>query len=96
MKCSKASFLSGSVVQFRLERRPVTAEVTGSSPVGVAKYCPLAQSVEHAAVNRAVVGSSPTWAAIHRESDETCLGYRELKVCKKRVCFHKTPENVNP
>ena len=27
-------------------------------------YGPLAQSAEHAAVNRGVVGSSPTWAAI--------------------------------
>ena len=27
------------------------------------RYCPVAQSVEHAAVNRAVVGSSPTGAA---------------------------------
>ena len=28
------------------------------------KYASLAQSVEHAAVNRGVVGSSPTWGAI--------------------------------
>ena len=27
------------------------------------KYCPVAQLVEHAAVNRAVVGSSPTGGA---------------------------------
>ncbi len=28
------------------------------------KYSPIAQPVEHATVNRRVVGSSPTWGAI--------------------------------
>ena len=47
--------------------------MTGSNPVSSTKplaaikpdiYSPLAQSVEHAAVNRGVVGSSPTRGAI--------------------------------
>ena len=62
-----------------LERRPVTAEVTGSSPVWVVhkwttverllcilciNYGILAQPVEHLTVNQGVVGSSPTGGAI--------------------------------
>ena len=31
---------------------------------GLNRYSSIAQSVEHAAVNRRVVGSSPTWGAI--------------------------------
>ena len=31
-------------------------------------YSSIAQSVEHAAVNRRVVGSSPTWGAKEKES----------------------------
>ena len=60
-----------------LERRPVTAEVESSSLFWVVyfqmkvnenlfafqEYSSLAQSVEHAAVNRSVVGSSPTGGA---------------------------------
>ena len=38
-------------------------------------YASLAQSVEHAAVNRSVVGSSPTRGAIKRECRRKCGGF---------------------
>ena len=49
-----------------LERRPVTAEVVGSSPIQVAifwlskSYASVAQSVEQRTENPRVVGSIPT------------------------------------
>ena len=42
-----------------LERRPVTAEVTGSSPVWVVLYGILAQLGEHLPYKQRVIGSSP-------------------------------------
>ena len=36
---------------------------------GPFSYASLAQSVEHAAVNRRVVGSSPTWGARKRDTE---------------------------
>ena len=42
-----------------LERRPVTAEVTGSSPVWVAYNGVLAQLGEHLPYKQRVIGSSP-------------------------------------
>ncbi len=36
-------------------------------------YSSIAQSVEHAAVNRRVVGSSPTWGAILRKSESVLI-----------------------
>ncbi len=42
-----------------LERRPVTAEVTGSSPVRVVFNGVLAQLGEHLPYKQRVIGSSP-------------------------------------
>ena len=57
LKYNMASWLSW------LERRPVTAEVAGSSPAGVAsrnaKFGILAQLGEHLPYKQGVTGSSP-------------------------------------
>ena len=53
MNVSMAQWLSW------LERRPVTAEVTGSSPVWVVLYGILAQLGEHLPYKQRVTGSSP-------------------------------------
>ena len=45
-----------------LERRPVTAEVVGSSPIRVAIFASVAQLVEQRTENPRVVGSIPTGA----------------------------------
>ena len=50
---NKASWLSG------LERRPVTAEVAGSSPAGVVLSGIIAQLGEHLPYKQGVTGSSP-------------------------------------
>ena len=42
----------------------------GFEGISFNKYSSIAQSVEHAAVNRAVVGSSPTRGAFFVLSDE--------------------------
>ena len=42
-----------------LERRPVTAEVAGSSPAWVVQYGILAQLGEHLPYKQRVIGSSP-------------------------------------
>ena len=42
-----------------LERRPVTAEVAGSSPAWVVQYGILAQLGEHLPYKQRVTGSSP-------------------------------------
>ena len=42
-----------------LERRPVTAEVAGSSPAGVVKSGIIAQLGEHLPYKQGVIGSSP-------------------------------------
>ena len=42
-----------------LERRPVTAEVVGSSPIRVVFYGILAQLGEHLPYKQRVIGSSP-------------------------------------
>ena len=47
----------------RLRQRPLTPLTWVRFPHGSPKYSSLAQSVEHAAVNRRVVGSSPTGGA---------------------------------
>ena len=44
--------------------RKVESRVRSYASVKGAFHAPLAQSVEHAAVNRSVVGSSPTRGAI--------------------------------
>ena len=49
-----------------LSRHTVTVKNTGSNPVRTANGG-LAQSVERAAVNRQVVGSSPSSPAIKKE-----------------------------
>ena len=46
-------------------------------------YSSIAQSVEHAAVNRRVVGSSPTWGAKEKESLLRFLFSFCLNVLKK-------------
>ncbi len=43
--------------------RGVTDTAT-NNPTNTTKYALIAQSVEHAAVNRGVTGSSPVWGAI--------------------------------
>ena len=45
------------------ERRPVTSEARGSSPLRCANYSLVAQLVEHSTVNRVVAGSSPARGA---------------------------------
>ena len=42
-----------------LERRPVTAEVVGSSPIRVVTFGILAQLGEHLPYKQRVIGSSP-------------------------------------
>ena len=51
-----------------------TAQILRSLP-----YASLAQSVEHAAVNRSVVGSSPTRGARKRECRRVCGGIFQLR-----------------
>ena len=53
MPLNKARWLSW------LERRPVTAEVVGSSPIRVVFYGILAQLGEHLPYKQRVIGSSP-------------------------------------
>ena len=49
-----------------LERRPVTAEVDGSSPVlGRLRWCVLAQLGEHLPYKQRVIGSSPIGPIAH-------------------------------
>ena len=62
------TYLFGSVAQFWLVRRPVTAEVTGSSPVGVAIYAGIAQSVEQLICNQQVGGSNPSTSSNKKTS----------------------------
>ena len=50
-----------------LERRPVTAEVVGSSPIRVVFYGILAQLGEHLPYKQRVIGSSPI-GPIYREN----------------------------
>ena len=50
-----------------LERRPVTAEVAGSSPAWVVQYGILAQLGEHLPYKQRVIGSSPI-GPIYREN----------------------------
>ena len=61
----RASFF-GPLVK-RLRQRPLTPLTWVRFPHGSPKYSSLAQSVEHAAVNRRVVGSSPTGGAKNEE-----------------------------
>ena len=49
-----------------LERRPVTAEVVGSSPIRVVFYGILAQLGEHLPYKQRVIGSSPIGPIICR------------------------------
>ena len=48
-----------------LERRPVTAEVAGSSPAWVVQYGILAQLGEHLPYKQRVIGSSPIGPIFH-------------------------------
>ena len=61
LKVSNAFDMNVSMAQWLswLERRPVTAEVTGSSPVWVVLYGILAQLGEHLPYKQRVTGSSP-------------------------------------
>ena len=62
MKFSKSTICALHMAQWLswLERRPVTAEVTGSSPVWVVfKNGILAQLGEHLPYKQRVIGSSP-------------------------------------
>ena len=45
-----------------------TPEVAGSMPVEGSKYSSIVQLVEHSAVNRVVVGSSPSLLTIQKEN----------------------------
>ena len=47
-------------------------------------YSSIAQLVEHAAVNRRVVGSSPTWGAKKAEADKTASAFFTLKDSNQR------------
>ena len=53
-----------------------TAREDNSTPTPAdrrsARYSSIAQLVEHAAVNRRVVGSSPTWGAKRTEHTKVC------------------------
>ena len=65
-----------------LERRPVTAEVAGSSPAGVVNNVSyfsgiIAQLGEHLPYKQGVTGSSPV-GPIHKEICETYAGVAEL------------------
>ena len=53
LKVYKARWLSW------LERRPVTAEVVGSSPIRVVLHADMAQLAEQLICNQQVIGSSP-------------------------------------
>ena len=55
-----------------------TVELRFSLPIntrllGAIVYALIAQSVEHAAVNRSVTGSSPVWGAKKKASRKTCF-----------------------
>ena len=52
-------------------------EILYTDLVSEIEYSSIAQSVEHAAVNRAVVGSSPT-----------PVSYTHLDVYKRQVCYN--------
>ena len=53
----------------------------GSANTGLAflkqdlRHSSIAQSVEHAAVNRGVVGSSPTWGAMLEQAITACSNF---------------------
>ena len=60
-----------------LERRPVTAEVVGSSPIRVVFYCyfgVLAQLGEHLPYKQRVTGSSPVGPILCTTSAEDLWG----------------------
>ena len=56
-----------------LERRPVTAEVAGSSPAWVVQYGILAQLGEHLPYKQRVIGSSPIGPISTEDNDRTLL-----------------------
>ena len=86
------------------ERLPCKQEVTSSTLVFstwqkqrsadavTIKYSSLAQSVEHSAVNRSVVGSSPTGGA-HKARKSNVYGFylfsRHVPLGKKAVSLRK-------
>ena len=49
----------------------------------------IAQSVEHAAVNRSVTGSSPVWGAIRKDSQMTVFSFIQYEglVCHQVARF---------
>ena len=51
--------------------RSAPTQITGLLKQAGETYSSIAQSVEHAAVNRRVVGSSPTWGA--KKTDTLCV-----------------------
>ena len=51
----------------------------------VLKYSSIAQSVEHAAVNRRVVGSSPTWGA-KLDKSELSRGFGFICLLSRKTC----------
>ncbi len=51
--------------------------------VCVKAFASLAQSVEHAAVNRRVVGSSPTWGAKGKPRNICCEAFLYPKIKNK-------------
>ena len=71
-------FYYGPLVK-RLRQRPLTPLTWVRFPHGSPKYSSLAQLVEHAAVNRRVVGSSPTGGATASERTLLCSDF----------CLHK-------
>ena len=49
-------------------------------------FSSIAQSVEHAAVNRRVVGSSPTWGAMKKVLKSLiCKGFRAFFLCARHA-----------
>jgi hypothetical protein len=77
-----------------LERRPVTAEVTGSSPVWVVirkneiKYGVLAQLGEHLPYKQRVIGSSPIGPISPKKTDWFFADVAQLAeqlICNQQV-----------
>ena len=62
-----------------LERRPVTAEVAGSSPAWVVQYGILAQLGEHLPYKQRVIGSSPIGPIFEYAAVAELADARDLK-----------------
>ena len=69
-----------------LERRPVTAEVVGSSPIRVADGI-LAQLGEHLPYKQGVTGSSPVGPTVFPMKSDSCRcgSMAEQLICNQQV-----------